>query len=164
MIQLPALCLLKIREGWTVLLIPVFSFLSKCELLSRVQVFSSSWTVAHQAPLPLGFSRQEYRSGLAIPFSRGSSQPRDQNQVSCIAGRFFSSWSPGKPKNTGFLLQGIFLTQGSNPHLHWQADSLPLRYHIVVLQCCVSFRCIAKWFSYTCTYTYVYSFPASIPI
>ena len=34
-------------------------------------------------------------------------------------------------KNTGeschFLLQGIFLTQGSNPHLlHWQADSLPL--------------------------------------
>ena len=30
-----------------------------------------------------------------------------------------------------FLLQGIFLTQGSNPHLlcllHWQADSLPLR-------------------------------------
>ena len=37
-------------------------------------------------------------------------------------------------KNTGvvchFLLQGVFLTQGSNPHLlcllHWQADSLPL--------------------------------------
>ena len=34
-------------------------------------------------------------------------------------------------QNTGvgchFLLQGIFLTQGSNPHLlHWQADSLPL--------------------------------------
>ena len=26
---------------------------------------------------------------IAIPFSRGSSQPRDQTQVSCIAGRFF---------------------------------------------------------------------------
>ena len=26
----------------------------------------------------------------AIPFSRGSSQPRDQTQVSCIAGRFFT--------------------------------------------------------------------------
>jgi len=25
-----------------------------------------------------------------------------------------------------FLLQGIFLTQGQNPHLHWQAGSLPL--------------------------------------
>ena len=28
---------------------------------------------------------------VAIPFSRGSSQPRDQTGVSCIAGRFFSS-------------------------------------------------------------------------
>ena len=28
---------------------------------------------------------------LEIPFSRGSSQPRDQTQVSCIAGRFFTS-------------------------------------------------------------------------
>ena len=27
----------------------------------------------------------------AFPFSRGSSQPRDQTQVSCIAGRFFTS-------------------------------------------------------------------------
>ena len=29
----------------------------------------------------------------AIPFSRGSSQPRDQTQVSCIAGRFFTFWA-----------------------------------------------------------------------
>ena len=44
--------------------------------------------------------------------------------------RFLCSWDfPGK--NTGvcchFLLQGIFLTQGSNLCLlHWQSDSLPL--------------------------------------
>ena len=30
---------------------------------------------------------------VAIPFSKGSSQPRDQTQVSCIAGRFFTSWA-----------------------------------------------------------------------
>ena len=30
---------------------------------------------------------------VAIPFSRGSSQPRDQPQVSCIAGRFFTVWA-----------------------------------------------------------------------
>ena len=30
---------------------------------------------------------------VAFPFFRGSSQPRDQTQVSCIAGRFFSSWA-----------------------------------------------------------------------
>ena len=30
---------------------------------------------------------------IAIPFSRGSSQPRDQTWVSCIAGRFFTIWA-----------------------------------------------------------------------
>ena len=30
---------------------------------------------------------------VAVPFSKGSSQPRDQTQVSCIAGRFFTSWA-----------------------------------------------------------------------
>ena len=33
----------------------------------------------------------------AIPFSRGPNQPRDQNQVSHIAGRFFTTEPPGKP-------------------------------------------------------------------
>ena len=30
---------------------------------------------------------------VAFPFSRGSSQPRDRTQVSCMAGRFFTSWA-----------------------------------------------------------------------
>ena len=30
---------------------------------------------------------------VAFPFSRGSSQPRDRTQVSCIVGRFFTSWT-----------------------------------------------------------------------
>ena len=30
---------------------------------------------------------------VAIPFSRGSSQPRDRTQVSCAAGRFFAVWA-----------------------------------------------------------------------
>ena len=33
------------------------------------------------------------RSGWPLPFSRGSSQPRNQTGVSCIAGRFFASWA-----------------------------------------------------------------------
>ena len=32
--------------------------------VSRVQIFATPWTVAHQAPLSMGFSRQEYWSGL----------------------------------------------------------------------------------------------------
>ena len=30
---------------------------------------------------------------VAFPFSRGSSQPRDWTQVSCIAGGFFTNWA-----------------------------------------------------------------------
>ena len=35
--------------------------------LSRVQVFVTLWTGAHQAPLSMGFFRQEYWSGLSCP-------------------------------------------------------------------------------------------------
>ena len=55
---------------------------------------------------------------VAFPFSRGSSQPRDQTQVSHITGRCLTAEPQGKPKNTGVgslsLLQWIFLTQESN--------------------------------------------------
>ena len=37
-------------------------------LLSRVQLFVTPWTLPCQAPLPMGFSRQEYCSGLPFPF------------------------------------------------------------------------------------------------
>ena len=35
--------------------------------LSRVRLFAALWTVAYQAPLSMGFSRQEYWSGLLFP-------------------------------------------------------------------------------------------------
>ena len=38
-----------------------------CYLLGRVLLFATTWTVAHQAPLSMGFSRQEYWSGLPLP-------------------------------------------------------------------------------------------------
>ena len=39
----------------------------KVKLLSHVPLFATPWTVAHQAPLSMGFSRQEYWSGLPFP-------------------------------------------------------------------------------------------------
>ena len=42
---------------------------------------------------------------VAIPFSRGSSQPRDWTQVSCISGRFFTIWATREvQKELGLLL------------------------------------------------------------
>ena len=39
----------------------------KVKLLSRVQLFATPWTIAHQAPPSMGFSRQECWSGLPFP-------------------------------------------------------------------------------------------------
>ena len=37
------------------------------KLLSRIRLFATPWTVAYQASLSMGFSRQEYWSGLPFP-------------------------------------------------------------------------------------------------
>ena len=52
---------------------------------SCVQLFVTPWTVAHQFPLSIGFSRQEYLEWVAISCSRRSSQPRDRTHVSCVS-------------------------------------------------------------------------------
>ena len=43
------------------------SLLMKVKLLSRVQFFTTPWTAAYQAPPSMGFSRQEYWSGVPSP-------------------------------------------------------------------------------------------------
>ena len=48
---------------------------SSVQSLSRVRLFVTPWTVAYQAPPPMGFSRQEDRSGLPL-----SSLVRSMNQ------------------------------------------------------------------------------------
>ena len=58
--------------------------------LTRVWLFATPWTIAHQAPLSMEFSMEEYWSGLPFPSplqSRGSSRSRDWTHipwVSCI--------------------------------------------------------------------------------
>ena len=62
---------------------------------SYVWLSVTPWTIAHQAPLSMGFFRQEYWSGFCISSSRGSSQPRDWTCVFCTANRFFAAEPPG---------------------------------------------------------------------
>ena len=72
-------------------------FLAVCVLkhFSCVRLFATPWTVAHQAPLSVGFSRQEYWSGLiAMPSSTGSSQLKDRTHIlmsPALAGQFFTA-------------------------------------------------------------------------
>ena len=75
-------------------------------------------------------SRPKILEWVAFPFSRGSSHPRDQIQVSRIAGRFFTSWATRKAQEYGVgslsLLQWILLTPGIEPGSPaLPADSLP---------------------------------------
>ena len=59
---------------------------------------------------------------VAFPFSRGSSQPRDQTQVSRIAGGFFTSWATREAPNLGEL--PFILCQGIEGRLHIKNNPL----------------------------------------
>ena len=56
--------------------------------VSHVWLFTTLWTVAHQAPLSLGFSRQEYWGGLPCP-PQGDPEIEPLSHVSCIGRRVF---------------------------------------------------------------------------
>ena len=58
--------------------------------LSRGQLFATPWTVNRQASLSMGILQVRILEWVALPSSRASSQPRDQTQVSRIAGGFFT--------------------------------------------------------------------------
>ena len=48
----------------------------KVKSLGCVRLFVTPWTVAHQAPLSMGFSRQEYWSGVPFPSPGDRPDPR----------------------------------------------------------------------------------------
>ena len=70
---------------------------------SLVWLFATPWTVAHQAPLFMGFPRQEYWSGSPFPSSEDFPNPGIEPVSLALAGGFFTAEPPGKP-----LLLNIF--------------------------------------------------------
>ena len=69
---------------------------------SPVQLFATLWTVAHQAPLSTGFSRQEYWCGLPCPppgdLPDPGIEPASPVAPCILAGGFSITEPPGKPK------------------------------------------------------------------
>ena len=59
--------------------------------------FVTPWTVAHQAPLSMGFPRQEYWSGFPFPSPGDLPYPGIEPRSPALAGRFFTTEPPGKP-------------------------------------------------------------------
>ena len=62
-------------------------------MLSCIRFLVTLWSVAHQAPLSVGFSRQEYRTGLPFPLPNPGIAPKSP----ALAGRFFTPEPPRKP-------------------------------------------------------------------
>ena len=56
--------------------------------LHHARLFTTPWTGARQAPLSMELLQAKILEWVARPYSRGSSQPRDQTQVSLTAGGF----------------------------------------------------------------------------
>ena len=60
-------------------------------VLSHVWLCATSWTIAHQAPLSVGFSRQEYWNGLPCPPPGDLPNPGVKSAFSAAAGGFFTT-------------------------------------------------------------------------
>ena len=69
--------------------------------LSRVRLFVTPWTVARQAPLSMGFSRQEYWSGLPFPSPGDFPNPGIKPWSPVLQADALSSEPPGKPSHPG---------------------------------------------------------------
>ena len=129
--------------------------------------------IACQAPLSMGFPRQEYWSGQPFSSSGRSSPPRDWTHVpwvSCIGGRFFTAWATREARSFllhpklfklwewiwcqptdagfGFTMSALFCSDS------WTLEpfSFSLEYHFLLLPPCskqsfLTVFCAPKWFS-----------------
>ena len=87
--------------------------------LSRVQLFATPWTASLPGSSVHGILQARILEWVVMPSSRGSSWPRDQTHVSCIADRFFTISATQKApvylllrlKNP-FILFTLFLNLG----------------------------------------------------
>ena len=80
-----------------------------CSVMSNS---ATPWAVACQAPLSMGIHQARILEWVAMLSYRGSSQPRDQTQVSCIAGGYFTGLShQGSPMTVFSSVQSLSCVQ-----------------------------------------------------
>ena len=93
---------------------------------SRVQLSATPWSVAHQAPLSMGFSRQEYWSGLPFP-SHGAYEPISASTivaVKCSAGETGHACDIAA-RRLWCLQRGRAVFTESKGHRHEREEFLP---------------------------------------
>ena len=92
-----------------------------------------------------GILQERILEWVAIPFSRGSSQPRDQTWVSCIILRFLLSEPPGKPihekLSSCFFILSRTMCIIYRLFISWKFDKTLLKNHLAHPLCCSIFPC-----------------------
>ena len=80
----------------------------KVKSLSRVRLFATPWTVAHQAPPSMGFSRREYWSGVPFPSLGDLPDPGIEPRSPALQAEALTSEPPGKqtkPQNIDLFIK-----------------------------------------------------------
>ena len=75
----------------------IFTRLCVLSHFSPLWLFATLWTVVHQPPPSMGFSRQEYWIGLPFPSPGDLPDPGVEGLLSCIGRGFFTAEPPGSP-------------------------------------------------------------------
>ena len=83
--------------------------------LSRVRLFATPWTVACQAPLSMGFSRQEYWRGLLFPSPEDLLDPGIEPRSPALEADALTSEPPGKP---------LGLIKGNKKQIEWDLSEV----------------------------------------
>ena len=102
-------------------MLSIFKMLVQLSPVSQSSTLCDPWTAAHQAPLPMGFSRQELWSGLPCLPPGDLLKPGIKPKSPALQVYSLPSEPPEKPRSTGVgrlsLLQGISLTKETNQGL-----------------------------------------------
>ena len=96
MIVASHLCLTEAANIFTIQYENRYYMYCEVKLLSRVRPFATPWTVAYQAPPSMGFSRQEYWSGLPFPSLGDLPDPGIEPRSSALQADALPSEPPGK--------------------------------------------------------------------
>ena len=92
----PQPCLIQTSRSSTTIWASILVKKVKVKSLSRVRLFATPWTVAYQASPSMGFSRQEYWSGLPFPSPGDLPDPGIEPGSPALQADALTSEPPGK--------------------------------------------------------------------
>ena len=74
------------------------------QLLCRVRLFATAWTIAHQVLLSMGFPRQEYWSRLSFSSPGDLLNPGITHVAHTLPGEFLNNWATGEARPSSWFL------------------------------------------------------------